>query len=283
MLDNPGSVCVIVVLFNPKLDQIANFEHLCKSVDVVFVDNSKIENQHPAKSHYIPLYENKGIAYAQNQGIKYAIKNNFKYILFFDQDSKVDNVYIDNILAEYKRIKKINNGLRILGPLVLDEKNGVEYKSESKIGDDCTEVSAVISSGSLVDSDLFNIIGFLDESLFIDYVDCEICWRASNYGFSTYITRNVILFHNVGSLYRTVLGIPFGVSAPFRYYYQFRNMLWLIRREYVPFEWKCKSLFRSILDLIVVPFLSGSYFDTLKNMLKGYYSGLKKQPSLNGK
>lgn len=272
---NNHDICLIVVLFNPSQDQIETFGRI-NNYDVIVVDNSDHENKVSGLT-YIPLFRNTGIAFAQNKGIQYAKNKHYKYILFFDQDSKVDDHYISDIFFEFNRITAIDKTLKILGPLVIDEKNKTEYKSESNNNTSYNKVNTVISSGSIVSVDLFNKVGLLDESLFIDYVDCELCWRARSYGYSTYMTRNVALYHNVGSSYRSILGVPFGVSSPFRYFYQYRNMLWLMRRKYVPFSWKYKSFIRSILDLIVVPFISNDYTDTLKFMIKGYYAGIKKQ------
>lgn len=273
-----NDICIIVVLFNPKKEQIEHFACLSNEAGIIMVDNSIIENVHPIQCDYLPLYDNKGIAYAQNRGIEWAKEQGYKYVLFFDQDSKIEPSYVSEIYKEYLRIKEEDRNLAFLGPLVIDEENGREYKSESDKKKPYCKVTTVISSGSIVSLDVFNKVGFLDENLFIDYVDSEICWRASSFGFSTYMTRNIQLCHNVGNKYSVILGVPFGVSAPFRYYYQYRNMIWLLRRDYVPKVWKIKSFFRSILDLLVVPFISGHYYAIIKNMLKGYYDGFIKHP-----
>jgi len=272
-------VCIVVVLFNPSSDHIRNIEILSSYFFVIAIDNSDVSSDVKC-SCYIPLNDNRGIAFAQNRGIEWAKEQGYKYVIFFDQDSKIEPSYVSGIYKEYLRIKEEDCNLAFLGPLVLDEENMMEYKSESDKKKSYSKVKTVISSGSIVSLDIFDKVGFLDENLFIDYVDCEICWRASSYGFSTYMTRNIQLCHNVGNKYIVIMGVPFGVSAPFRYYYQYRNMLWLIRRGYVPKSWKVKSFLRSILDLIVVPFISGHYYTTIKNMLKGYYDGFKKHPEL---
>ena len=54
-----------------------------------------------------------------------------------------------------------------------------ETKKRGKIfSEDLTEVNELMSSTSLIPIEMFSKVGLLEETLFIDGVDHEWCWRA---------------------------------------------------------------------------------------------------------
>ena len=271
---NNLETCIVVVFFNPQHDQIYKFNALSNYYPVIAVDNSSTALSN-VNFMYYPLYENKGIAYAQNVGIKEALNHNYKYIVFFDQDSNTSENFVASMIDEYISIKREDDKLGILGPIVYDNKSDKEYKSYAHEGCTHTIVPFVISSGMIIDTFIIKSIGLMDERLFIDYVDCEWCWRAGSYGYHTYMTRNVKLYHSVGDSYFSFWGIKFGISKAFRYFYQYRNVIFLLRRNYVPFGWKIRSIIRCMLDMLVVPIISKEGFLCFKNMIRGIYSGVR--------
>ena len=117
----------------------------------------------------------------------------------------------------------------------------------------------------------------MDALLFIDYVDFEHCWRANSKGYVCGITQNVTLPHKVGN---NELHFPHGyrviISAPFRYYYQYRNWLWLCRRNYVPKQWKINTCIKFMLRIVYFPFAVNDWKLIEKYMFKGINDGLYK-------
>ena len=117
----------------------------------------------------------------------------------------------------------------------------------------------------------------MDDALFIDYVDFEYCWRAAHKGLISGITTAVNLPHKVGN---NDLHFPHGyrviISAPFRYYYQYRNHLWLCRRGYVPMQWKINTGIKQFLRIFYFPFMVKGWQNIEKNMFKGIAHGLFK-------
>ena len=81
----------VVVLYNPTEDVLDNIEsYLCDIDRLYIIDNSIESHQNmfkDSKITYIPLMQNKGIAYALNEGAKHAIEDSFEYLLTLDQDS----------------------------------------------------------------------------------------------------------------------------------------------------------------------------------------------------
>ncbi len=280
-IQSNGQVCVVVVFYNPSQKQVSQFEKLANNIPVIAVDNSNSSRLSMDNICYFCFNENRGIAAAQNFGIRKAIEKKFNYIVFFDQDSVVDLDYIKQIVNEYKEIKEDDEKIATLGPLIINDNTKEEYKNESDENRKVSKVSTIISSGSIVECNTFIEVGFYDETLFIDLVDCEWCWRAESKGFNTYQTRNLELFHSVGKKCLKICGVYFGVSSSFRYYYYNRNLMWLWRRKYVPLVFKLKSVVRIFGDMLVVPFISDEGLMCTWHMLRGIWSGLKSNNSAN--
>ena len=270
-----NTICCVVVFYNPSLKNIERIRILSHDINVIAVDNSLGDNNIGGDACYIPLFENKGIAVAQNLGLKKAKELGYKFIVFIDQDSTIDKNYIESIHSEYNRIKEEDPSIGILGPLVIDESRNIEYKTHTDPNKEYEIVSHIISSGSIIEMDTIDKIGLLEEDLFIDLVDSEWCWRAKRYGYNTYMTRNVILYHSIGKDYKKMGPVAFTISSPNRYYYQYRNTLWMMSRKYVPLNWKIRTILRRIMDMFVVPFMSENGFHTLSFMMGGWRDGLK--------
>lgn len=280
MSTDKEKVAVIIVIYDPshKLD-FSSFCNVERGIDILLIDNTPDYSHSysfPENVHYFPLYENKGIAYAQNIGIKWADKNYFEYIFFFDQDSRITPEFIDKMLSEYKRITKIGYKLSVLGPLHINQNTNVIYKvGYGSFTADQMEVPAVISSGSLMKVDTLQIIGYMEDMLFIDYVDFEWCWRAGRKGYNCMITNHVRLPHRVGEKDYNVLSFPIILSSPERYYYQYRNYLLLLKRPYVPLIWKLKQMIKKTFFLVYIPLVSDTPLLIWKNMFKGIKDGIK--------
>lgn len=277
--NNHDIVCAVVVLFNPSETHVSNIEALASKCSVVAVDNSEGDN--PIKNgKYIPLHKNKGIAAAQNVGIRYARENGYNYVLLLDQDSKLDEGFVQHLYEEFLTIKEQDPKVGFIGPVFIDETSRQEYKNYTDKSERYTHTPALIASGCLISMECLDVVGGMDECLFIDLVDFEWCWRAGSKGYTGYMTREVTMTHSIGREYHNWHGFVLGLSAPFRYYYQYRNTLWLLRRRYVPMMWKIKSVLRRLLDMILVPIASKQGWEVLKYIMKGIRDGLIKKNTL---
>ena len=56
-------------------------------------------------------------------------------------------------------------------------------------------VSYTISSGSLIRKEVFEEVGLMNEDLFIDFVDNELCWRAKFFGYKIFISSRAKMNH----------------------------------------------------------------------------------------
>ena len=281
---NINRIGVVIIVFHPNARLLeSKLKKLGNDVAVVVVDNTPNEtiNIEQANITYIPLYENTGIANAQNVGIGNLLERGCTHVVFFDQDSDFTEKYVRSIVDEYERISTVRKNLFLLGPTVINKTNGEEYHSvihsDKKADQGFIEKREIISSGSCVSVDKLNQVGVMDARLFIDYVDFEHCWRANSKGYVCGITQNVTLPHKVGN---NELHFPHGyrviISAPFRYYYQYRNWLWLCRKGYVPRQWKINTCIKFMSRIIYFPFVVNEWKSIEKNMFKGIHDGLFK-------
>lgn len=278
-------VGVVIVVFHPNALELQNkLKHLGADVIIAVVDNTPVKEISIAQSNvtYIPLHENTGIANAQNQGIGSLMERGCSHIVFFDQDSDFTEDFVRSMVSEYIRISAIRPNLFLLGPRVLNKTSGEQYCSvvHTEAAADCGFVlkREIISSGSCVSVDRLREVGKMDARLFIDYVDFEHCWRANDKGFVCGVTDNVVLLHKVGSReLRFPRGYRVIISAPFRYYYQYRNWLWLCRRSYVPRQWKLNTGVKFMARILYFPFAVNGWRVIEKNIFKGIYYGIFKR------
>ena len=258
-------IAVIIVLYHPSAEDTDFVTHIKELYHTVVIDNST---------------ENKGIAEAQNQGLRSLLgRNDITHVVFLDQDSRVADDYPLAIAGEFERISQTRQ-LAMLGPSVENIETGQTYKSvihKDRMSENgFIPRRELISSGGCTTIECLKDIGLNDGSLFIDYVDFEWCWRANSKGYVCGITPNISISHHVGRKTISLFGYLIIISAPGRYFYQFRNYLWLVRRKYVPLQWKIATGIKCAARLIYFPLCIPSGAKCWKNMLKGIHAGLKK-------
>lgn len=285
-------ICIIIVLYFPTDEQLDALIGMVRheKVPLIFVDNTPrfvndklllLEREFNSNIIYLPQNINKGIAEAQNLGIMKAKDNsNLRYILFFDQDSIIEEGFVKKMIAEYLRIEKEGVNIAALGPTVFNIEKREKYKQGSssvKQGKDGFYLlSTLISSGMMISINTLNTVGLMDSKLFIDAVDFEWCWRAKLKGYDCYMTENILLPHKVGIQDKSFLGYNIIISSPIRYYYQYRNFIWLLKRSYVPFNWKIKNFLKKTFLLPYLLFCSPNGIQNLKNSIKGIKAGFQR-------
>jgi rhamnosyltransferase len=177
------------------------------------------------------------------------------------------------------KIKK--RPLVAIGPRIIcsfsEESVKPRVQREISVYDNLVCVTQIISSGMMIDLSKIDLIGFKDETLFIDGVDHEWCWRAKTQDYMVAIAENVEMIHKLGDARSKFVGITYKVGAPIRLYYQFRNILLLSRRDYVPSYWKTRNIL-----VLPIRFLANSLLQTqkrkrIKFMLCGLCDGLLKR------
>lgn len=279
-------VAAVVTTFNPRLEEFKeNLNSYLSQVGLVVVcDNSDDAVVQLQLALFVEglngvillsMDGNKGLAEAQNKGIIYAIERGFEYFLEIDQDSFLPVNYVSKIRASHINLE--GRGALVAGVGSLASRaDGFIYDGH-KLGDGVICVDKTLSSGFLFSKDAFQRVGVKDESLFIDYVDWEWCWRAKSHGLSTFIDCTISIEHALGEGSKKVIFLSVGIPSPIRHYYQYRNSIFLMGRRYVPLGWRVK---RFIINLVKIPiyiFLLEDGGLRAKYIFLGLFGAFKKQ------
>ncbi|HMR82372.1 MAG TPA: glycosyltransferase [Niabella sp.] len=224
----------VVILFNPQENVNRNISSYLSFVDkLLVIDNS----EPPAKINLGELEEkdkvvliaegvNKGIAIRLNEAAKYAFSEGASWLLTMDQDSFFNESNLV-LYQEYFHQYKNKDNVALFG---------VEFEQPSgAIGNETVETYNIITSGSLVNLEVYKNIGEFDEALFIDDVDVEYCIRANLNGYKTLKFKNVYLHHSLGTVlqYRSLKSFKKTsrvLHSSLRIYYMLRNHLYVNKK-----------------------------------------------------
>lgn len=277
--------CVLVV-YNPDFELLSKvIESIINQVDKLFIsdnsDSSDINffNNYKEKVIYHFMGSNAGIAKAQNVGICYFISENFDYIFFLDDDSILQDSIVSKMLKLSDNLVSNNVFLGGVGARPFNRQNGKKYvtgaSKEKKYDKDIFEVAELMNSASMIPVRLFSEAGLFDESLFIDGVDHEWCWRA--YSITKcrfFILDSATISHMLGKGDKFLLIRDVAIPPPSRTYYQFRNYFILLRRKYVPLKWKAINGIKYLVKMVYFPLFLKPRKEYLFNILKGINDGI---------
>lgn len=288
---------VVVITFKPDLTALdRQLSSLARAgLSTVVVDNGS-PSQHEiaglAEMHSVEVVlvgENLGVAGAQNIGVDHARRRNSRYVVLLDQDSVPESGALEQLLRAYLSLRAQHKIGAVGSSYTL--RTGTPGSSFvrfrwcgfSKIycddGDNgLHEVDFLISSGTLIPMAVLDEIGDMKEELFIDHVDTEWFLRAKASGFRFFGSCLARMSHDLGKHnYRVWLGrwrtVP--VHQAFRYFFMFRNSIWLYRQRYAPAKWISADIVRLIYIFLFAGLLVPSGWPNIKWMLAGAWAGLR--------
>jgi len=244
----------VVVLYNPENKISNNIYSYIKQVDKLYVvDNSEQKNnflieelQKNKKIKYIDNKGNRGIAHALNIGANEAIKEEYDFLLTMDQDSKVSEDMIPQMLECFEKFNMSEIG--IISPFHASKFHAISNDKR------CVEKNMVMTSGNLLSLEAYKKAGPFLEELFLDYVDNEYCQRLQKNGYKVVQASEAILHHNLGELsMHTLLGknIYCYNYPPIRYYYRTRNVIVANRKyEYIDYLY-FKELLKDVIKIML--------------------------------
>lgn len=278
----------VVVLYYPKPDKMQTLlASVCLEVGrVIIVDNTPDSTLvlDDINVEVIRFGKNLGVGAAQNIGIRKADELGFTHVLLLDQDSELGVAMVRNLRHALNEGERITGGrMACVGPQLVDRDTAhrayfAEVVSTGLRRHFCSDeelvsASYLIASGSLYRISVFGHVGYFDESLFIDYVDTDWCFRAADRGYTIFGVCSALLFHRLGL--RTVrvqwwreFNVP--LHSAVRYYYMCRNFIALTKRGYVPFPWKIAESVR-LARLFFFAIVRGPQrVKILENILRGF-------------
>lgn len=290
-------ISAVFVTYNPNIEMLhAAIQAVLDQVSTVFiVDNAssnfspdwfgQLEVQAKAKLHVLRQEKNLGIAAGHNIGIRQAIALGSKFVLLLDQDSQVESDMVIRLRSAYDELSEKGFLVAALGPQYRDAANGV-LAGFIQVGlfpvhrihtdnPNIIDADFLVSSGSLLPIAALEVVGLMDESLFIDGVDTEWCFRAKSKGFQIFGACGAVMTHTLGEQRREIFKRIISFHKPFRYYYMFRNSVLLYRRSYMPWRWKFADIARYFKMVIFFSWAAENRLKLLRMMCLGIMDGLK--------
>jgi len=269
-----GSVCGVIVTWNPGPDLIHNVRVLRQQADAcVIVDNAssgasqsileELERQIPCTVIRNP--ENVGIAAALNAGFRVAIENGHEWLVSFDQDSTITEEFIEALRDAARG--SANTGL--VCPIYLDRATRrVIPMPKTHSGDLLT----TMTSGCLCHRAIFQAVGPFEEQLFIDSVDTEYSLRVRSMGLRLIQSERAVLLHSLGKLQvHRFLGRNLHTTnhSAARRYYITRNRLYVLRRYPRDLAWLCHDVRSLLEELLMVVLFERQRWPKLRMMARG--------------
>lgn len=288
-------VCAVLVTYHPDPALLAaQLAVLVPQVGrVVIVDNASAEPALAKAAETYPAVEllalpvNVGLAAGMNTGIAHARGlAGIAHVLLLDQDSVPAADMVVQLVAGLARLTS-HAKVAAVGPRFRDAREAhdaafvrIRFPFNRKLHCDgqCAEIECdfLISSGCLISLAVLDAVGVMDESLFIDNVDLDWCFRATAAGYCLYGICAARLQHHLGDARQRVFGLPRGivVHPPRRLYYMMRNRLLLYRRAHTPARWIAQDVPRLVTKLLLFTLVVAPRAQNLRAMLAGIREGL---------
>jgi rhamnosyltransferase len=235
-------VGAVVVLFHPDKDLKNRLESYCHGMQRVYaLDNSPLPlatyeiASLPVGVEYRWNQGNLGLAAALNLGIQYLKSDGCSWVLTMDQDSR----FVENGIQGLLKIAEgssIHTALVVPRIILSEEKlhtQDLRSAPKKNKGGGIESITVAMTSGSLYRMDAIEKAGGFDESLFLDYVDYDMCLKIRRLGLKGIRANSVELLHRLGALQtQTILKWQFRPTHhnPIRRYYITRNRLELMWR-----------------------------------------------------
>lgn len=266
-----------IVTYNPDLDRLReNIDSIISQVEKVIVFDNGSKNQTKIKDVYqdkvilIISPENVGIAAALNHLMQRSRELGATWMLSLDQDSVCPLDFVDNMNNYLER----EGDFGIVAPIIIDRNVGVvghypekEYKS----------VRTCITSGAFTKIAVWHKIGGYDESMFIDSVDFEFCYRVRKAGYKVIQVRDVQLLHEIGNSKRIKLlfwTVDIKNHSAFRKYYIARNNVYYPLKHHLWLHF-IRGNARNIGLFFIVLIYENNKIVKICAILQGWKDGLK--------
>lgn len=281
----------VVVTFRCELDRLAlQFERLLQQTEcIVWVDNGSgvelgpwLQQWPPDRVFPLWLPQNHGIGFAQNRGIEWALAHGATHVLLMDHDSLPG----DGMVGTLMDALLARPDAAAVGPHYVDSRRLAHRTPFFRVDGwflrwlDCEdpnrvwEVDHVIASGCLMPASVLRQVGLLQEDFFIDWVDVEWCLRARDHGFKVYGVCGASLEHRLGDQVAWVLGREVPLHAPWRHYYQSRNVVLMLRSSHVNLPTKLHHAMHQLKRLVVFSVFVPGRSTYFKMWMKGLLHGV---------
>lgn len=214
----------VVTLFNPTDQDISNINTYIDDIDRLYVmDNTEGRNNEDRlpkneKIQYFYKNENLGVATTLNIGAEKAVKEGYQFLLTMDQDT----TFNPGVMDKLKKVM-ITHDLSDVGIITPWHHTKL---LDSRPKEEFDDPHDVMTSGNILNLDIYQKIGGFKDWLFIDGIDIEYCMNIHKHGYKILRVNSVEIDHNLGDIfYKKIRNRLFLCTnhAAFRRYYIMRN------------------------------------------------------------
>jgi len=244
-----SDLAIIIVNWNLKEDTQECIASLIKAKaslsQIIIVDNGStdgsintLRNYYQDAIHLIEAKENLGYAAGANLGIRYAMHHDYQWLLLLNNDTTVAQDFIE----EMNKAGQKNEGYFIFAPIILYHSQPSTVWSMGDRRIDHTLLTTHLHKGSKVDRNWPEIIpidftngcamminrnvvekiGLLDESLFMYGEEVDYCCRARQAGFKFACYPSARMWHKISKSSNR--------DRPGRRYLQIKNQIYIYQR-----------------------------------------------------
>ena len=291
------SVCAVIVTHNPDEKVSGLLKTLQnQTTKVIIVDNgsqgtSKTlfeELKYSPEVEIIENPDNLGIAVALNQGLKHAMGQGYEWMVTFDQDSQPESDLLQKLISAQMEIERKN--IAIIAPQIIDarlekpslflqRKMPLIYERVPCNATSLEDITYVITSGAMVNTNIAEALGGFRSDLFIDYVDTEFCLRARKHGYRILVACEAKIHHYFGERKHIRWGpVDFYPSfhSPERWYTMSRNRVPMIMTYGLKFpHWLTYEIVATGYILLRMLLTEDRKGAKLNQFLRGTWDGLR--------
>lgn len=218
-------IAIIILNYKNSKDTIECVESLekigYKNFEIIIVDNDSkdgsiefLKNHFKDKHAILDSKKNGGFAYGNNVGIKYALKNKADYILLINNDTTVEENFLDVLVETAEKDKTIG----ITTGLIMNyyDKNKVWYnggeidwnkfygyhlneRGNLSTLEEEKEITFATGCLMLIRKEIFNNVGLLPEEYFMYYEDVDFCAKVQNKGYKIVYNSNSKIYHKISA------------------------------------------------------------------------------------
>ena len=289
-MHNPR-VAAVFISYNCSNELPQNIEILAPQVGWTFViDNGSLPGSSGALQRVkamsrltlICLPTNVGIAAALNMAMCEIHAAGYAWAVTMDQDSMPNASLVTDLLTA---TKAADQPVAIMAPLIFGAKDNSLIQGWLPVyinkNQNITHRTVVcMTSGSLINVDVWKFVNGFDESFFIDYVDNEYCLRCSEFGFYSWQSFSAKIYHHLGSRrFHRIFQWQFSAThhSAWRRYFISRNRFsvaikfWRSQKRYI-----LNDMRNIILELIKIILVEDHKMAKVLSIVRGLKDGVIK-------
>jgi rhamnosyltransferase len=285
-------VAAVVAAFRPARELLTGVRAVADQVDALVV----VVDEHPVSPRTREVLEacrsagadvvehgaNRGIGAALNTGTARAreLLPDLTHVLTLDQDSAVPTGYVKTLLEAGADAGRAGIEVGMVAPETVGSILRLPSRRRGGVGGVGGVVlgGEPIQSGLLIPAAVLDRVRGFDETLFIDGVDTDFYLRSADLGLRCVIAPGARLEHRLGQAI-TVAGdrdLPLVVASTFRYHYQWRNLVVLLRHHARRHPaWAVRAVTRAVRHLALVTVLAPGRRARLREAYGGLRAGLR--------